>query len=138
MQKTFAMIKPCAFGRGAAPDMIRDIKEAGFSVARKAELILTREQAEWLYREHSERSHFSDLVDFTISGPVLIMELEFDAEGAPAAFRSLMGPTDIAKAGDDTLRGRYAEDFRRNSIHGSDGDESAREELGYFASSFDT
>lgn len=134
MKKTFAMVKPCAFSRGAAPAMLDDIRQAGFSVVRSAETTLTSEQAEWLYREHSQRDHFRDLVDFTISGPVLLLELESESEETPAAFRSLMGPTDIAKAGADTLRGKYAEDFRRNSIHGSDGPESAAQELEYFGS----
>lgn len=138
MKKTFAMIKPCAVARGVASQMIADIEAAGFSVDRRQDLTLTREQAEWLYREHAERSHFPDLVDFTISGPVVLMQLSGPSDTVPADFRALMGPTNIAEAGPDTLRGKYAEDFRRNSIHGSDGDESASEELEYFASSFDS
>jgi len=138
MKQTFAIIKPCAMARGASPDMIRDIEDAGFVIERRRELTLSREQAEWLYREHSSRDHFPDLVDFTISGPVLIMELSGQGETVPVDFRSLMGPTDISKAGPHTLRGKYAEDFRRNSIHGSDGDDSAAEELAYFRSSFDS
>ena len=130
MKQTFAMIKPCAVARGVTSQMIEDITNAGFTI--------DRQQAEWLYREHAERSHFGDLVDFTISGPVVLMQLSGSSDTVPTDFRALMGPTDIAKAGPATLRGKYAEDFRRNSIHGSDGDDSAREELEYFGSSFDS
>ena len=136
MKKTFAMIKPCAQSRGVSSFMKADIDAAGFRIEKEAELTLTREQAEWLYREHSEKSHFNDLVDFTISGPVTLMVLSGDGDNVPAQFRELMGPTDISKAEPGTLRGKYAEDFRRNSIHGSDGNESAKQELEYFSSAF--
>lgn len=136
MNQTFAMIKPCAQARGVASFMKADIDAAGFRIEQEAELTLSREQAEWLYREHREKSHFNDLVDFTISGPVTIMVLGGDGDDVPSQFRKLMGPTDISKAAPDTLRGKYAEDFRRNSIHGSDGNESASFELAYFADSF--
>ena len=136
MNKTFAMIKPCAQARGVTSFMKADIDAAGFHIEQEKELTLTREQAEWLYREHSEKGHFNDLVDFTISGPVTLLVLSSEGDNVPAQFRELMGPTDISKAPAESLRGKYAEDFRRNSIHGSDGNESAAEELAYFASSF--
>lgn len=132
MNKTFAMIKPCAQARGVASFMKADIDAAGFHIEQEKETTLTRDQAEWLYREHSEKSHFNDLVDFTISGPVTLLLLSGKGDNVPTQFRELMGPTDIKKAAPDSLRGKYAEDFRRNSIHGSDGNESAAEELQYF------
>ena len=129
---TFAMIKPCAVASGKTNAILADIAEAGFTVERSADLILSRKDAEWLYREHAEKAHFPDLVDFTISGPVRIMELSNTTDHTASAFRALMGPTDISKAEPHTLRARYAEDFRRNAIHGSDGTESAAEELQHF------
>ena len=134
MKTTFAMIKPCAQARGDAAKMQAVIQNAGFSIERQSQKTLTREQAEWLYREHAEKAHFNDLVAFTISGPVTLMEISSPNENTPAHFRDLMGPTDISKAGPETLRGKFAEDFRRNSIHGSDGNESAKAELAYFSS----
>ena len=136
MKTTFALIKPCAQARGDAPKMQAVIRNAGFSIERQREITLSREQAEWLYREHAEKSHFNDLVDFTISGPVTIMQLSSPNEDTPSRFRDLMGPTDISKAGPETLRGQFAEDFRRNSIHGSDGNETAKAELAHFSPAF--
>lgn len=136
MKKTFAMVKPCAVASGRAQQVKDTIAAAGFSIDRQNRIQLTREQAEWLYREHAGRAHYGDLVDFTVSGPVDIMVLSTPEEGTPGLFRTLMGPTDIALAGPETLRGRFAEDFRRNAIHGSDSDESAHSELEYFAPAF--
>lgn len=130
--KTFAMIKPCAVASRKDAAVLDDIEAAGFTVERRTRLTLEREDAEWLYREHSGKAHFNDLVDFTISGPVEIMELSSDSDSTPLDFRQLMGPTDISKAEPNTLRARYAEDFRRNAIHGSDGPDSALEELEHF------
>lgn len=130
--KTFAMIKPCAIASGKDLSILADIKDAGFEIERSAELTLSQEDAEWLYREHTEKAHFNDLVAFTISGPVVIMELSSNSDNTALDFRQLMGPTDISKAEPNTLRARYAEDFRRNAIHGSDGNDSAAEELEHF------
>ena len=130
--KTFAMIKPCAVASGKSLAILEDIQDAGFTIERSAELTLERADAEWLYREHAEKAHFGDLVDFTVSGPVQIMELSSHGSGTALDFRTLMGPTDISNAAPGTLRARYAEDFRRNAIHGSDSAESAVEELDHF------
>ena len=130
--KTFAMIKPCAVASKKDAAVLDDIKAAGFTIERCTKLTLEREHAEWLYREHAEKAHFNDLVAFTISGPVMIMELSSNSDNTALDFRQLMGPTDISKAEPNTLRARYAEDFRRNAIHGSDGSESAAEELEHF------
>ena len=130
--KTFAMIKPCAVASGKTSEILSDIEAAGFTVLRSADVMLDREDAEWLYREHSEKAHFNDLVDFTVSGPVRLLELSNNSQSVATDFRALMGPTDLSKAEPGTLRASYAEDFRRNAIHGSDGIESAKEELEYF------
>jgi len=134
--KTFAMIKPCAFQRGDADHIKSCIASAGFRIVQSQPTTLTREDAEWLYREHAAKAHFSDLVDFTISGPVELLVLEGQGSNVPFDFRSLMGPTDLSKAAPDTLRAKFAEDFRRNAIHGSDGPASAVDELCYFSGHF--
>ena len=130
--KTFAMIKPCAYANGKAEAIKSDIVARGFSIFKSEVKTLTREEAEWLYSEHKEKAHFNDLVDFTISGEVELMVLKSDNSNTPLAFRELMGPTDIEKAAPDTLRAKYATDFRRNAIHGSDSPKSAIDELAYF------
>ena len=136
MKKTFAFIKPCAQARGDAESMKHDIRQAGFSIESETVLVLSREDAEWLYREHAAKEHFRDLVDFTISGEVTLMILSTDSEDTPSRFRELMGPSDISKASEGTLRHKYAETIRRNGIHGSDGNESASAELAYFMEKF--
>jgi nucleoside-diphosphate kinase len=126
------MIKPDATARGVQDDMIRDIEAAGFSVDRRRTCVLSREQAEWLYRDHAGKEHFPALVDYTISGEVVVLLLSREDGDAPAAFRRLMGPTDRTKAGPDTLRARYAVGYRENSVHGSDSPDAADAEIGYF------
>lgn len=131
-EETFAMIKPDATARSVEDQMLADIRAAGFEVVDERRRILTREDAEWLYREHSERDHFRDLVDYTISGEVVLLHLRSEHENTPAAFRALMGPTDRTKAPPGTLRARYAVGYRENSIHGSDSPAAAIDELAHF------
>jgi nucleoside-diphosphate kinase len=126
------MIKPDATARGVEDAMLGDISAAGFSVVDSRRATLTREQAEWLYREHSGRDHFAGLVDYTISGEVVMLLLEHGQGDAPRRFRELMGPTDRTKAPEGTLRARYAVGYRENSVHGSDSPEAASSEIGYF------
>lgn len=130
--ETFAMIKPDATARGVEDAMIADIEAAGFRVVRRERRRLQREEAERLYEEHSRRDHFSALVDYTISGEVVLLHLQSDHDDTATAFRALMGPTDRNAAGPETLRARYAVGYRENSIHGSDSPASAIGELAYF------
>lgn len=134
--RTFAMIKPCAQASGKADQIKTDIRNAGFIIEKETVIILKEDEAKWLYREHSNKDHYQDLVDFTISGPVTIMILSSDEKNAPENFRKLMGPTNIENAEPQTLRAKYAEDFRRNAIHGSDGNSSAEKEMDYFGKHF--
>jgi nucleoside-diphosphate kinase len=127
--QTFGMIKPDATARGVEDAMIADIEAAGFRILDKRRLVMTRDQAEWLYREHSQRDHFKDLVDYTISGEVVMMLIEGDGDNVPADFRRLMGATDRTKAEPHTLRARYAVGYRENSVHGSDSPAAAIDEI---------
>ncbi len=131
-ERTFAMIKPDATARGVERAMIADIEAAGFVVERNVPVRLTRTQAEWLYREHAGRDHFQGLVDYTVSGEVVLMLLRHEGGDAAPRFRKLMGPTDRTTAPEGTLRARYAVGYRENSIHGSDSDEAAANEIAYF------
>lgn len=131
-RRTFAMIKPDATERGVEGEMLTVIQQAGFRILELRRTRLERADAEWLYREHAERSHFSDLVDYTISGDVVLLHLQYPSTSAATAFRKLMGATDRTKADPGTLRALFAVGYRENSIHGSDSPEAALEELGHF------
>ena len=133
-QRTFAMIKPDATARGVEAAMMADMEAAGFRIVESRRVRLERSQAEWLYREHSARDHFADLVDYTVSGDVVMLLIEGDGDNVPAEFRRLMGATDHTKAEPGTLRARYAVGYRENSIHGSDSPRAAIDEIIYFMS----
>ena len=126
------MIKPDATQRGIQDNMIRDIEAAGFVVEQREQRTLTCEEAEWLYREHAARDHFRGLVDYTVSGDVVMLLLSHASGDAPQRFRNLMGPTDHSKAPRGTLRHHYAIGYRENSVHGSDSPEAAAAEIARF------
>ncbi|MFZ3481804.1 nucleoside-diphosphate kinase [Sphingomonas sp. 3-13AW] len=126
------MIKPDATARGVQDDMVTDIEVAGFVVERRIQRSLSRDEAEWLYREHADRDHFRGLVDYTISGEVVMLLLTHPQGDAPRRFRELMGPTDHSQAPAGTLRARYAVGYRENSVHGSDSPEAAAAEISRF------
>lgn len=133
-KRTFAMIKPDATQRGVEEDMIADMVSAGFTVIQREKRTLTRSEAEWLYGEHKNKEHFGGLVDYTISGEVVLLLLEGSGDNVPLDFRALMGPTDRTKAEPNTLRAKYAIGYRENSIHGSDSPGAATDEIIYFMS----
>ena len=132
MTYTIGMIKPDAVANGSWIYIIQDIENAGFIIHRAVKANLRREDAEALYEEHRGRDHFSDLIDFTVSGPVHILEITHSSKSPALEFRKLMGPTKLELAKEGTLRHKYATDYRRNAIHGSDSDESAIRELNLF------
>lgn len=127
---TFAMIKPDATKRGIDDEIIEFIEANGFKVEHQQKETLNSEEAGWLYQEHKDKPHFKDLVDFTISGPVVHLCLSTTGTDAVAKFRKLMGPTEMAPL--DTIRGKFGLSQRENSIHGSDSDEAASAELKHF------
>ena len=127
---TLGMLKPDAIAGGKAGAIVAHIEKAGF-VIRAARLArLTRPQAEAFYAVHRERPFFKELVEFMISGPVLPMALE--RAGAVGEFRTLIGATDPAEAAAGTIRKLFAESKGRNAVHGSDSEENAVREIGFF------
>jgi len=132
--QTFAMIKPDATIRGFTAVIKTDIENAGFEIIEYKACFLTREEAEWLYREHKGRAHFNDLIEYTVSADVELLLLRMDGPNCVSKFRELMGPTDRTKAGPNTIRGKYALETRlcENSVHGSDSNESAKAEINKF------
>jgi len=132
LQRTLAIIKPDAVGRGVAADILSRIHTTKFQIVAIKSMRLTKTQAEGFYAVHRERPFFRDLVEFMISGPVVVQVLE--GEGAIAKYRDLMGATDPAKAAGGTIRKLYARSIGENSVHGSDAPETAIKEIAQFFS----
>ena len=130
MERTFAIIKPDAVGRGLAGAIIDRIEKAGFLVRAMQKRSLTRAEAEGFYGVHRGKPFFTSLTEFMSSGPVVVLVLE--AEGAIKMWRDLMGATDPAKAAPGTLRAEFGTSIGENATHGSDAPETAAYEIGYF------
>jgi len=134
-QRTFSIIKPDAFRKGNAGAILADIEKAGFKVVAIKKLSISKEQAEGFYYVHKERPFFGSLTQFMSSGPMIAMVLEKD--NAIADLRKLMGATNPAQAEAGTIRKKYAESIEANAIHGSDGEDTARFEIGYFFAGYE-
>jgi len=127
---TLAIIKPDAFGSAKAGRVLAALEDAGFRIRGARVLRLGRAGAEAFYAVHRERPFFGALVEFMTSGPCMALALEHDR--AVPYLREVIGATDPAEAAPGTVRALYAESKERNAIHGSDSDENARVELGFF------
>ena len=130
--RTFSIIKPDATRRNLTGAVTKRLEDGGLRVVASKRLQLTREQAEGFYAVHRERPFFGDLVDFMISGPVVVQVLE--GENAMQRNRDIMGATNPANADAGTIRKELAESIEANSVHGSDSDENAAVEIAYFFS----
>ncbi len=132
IERTFSIIKPDATRRNLTGKITAMLEEAGLRVIASKRLRLTREQAEGFYAVHRERPFFNDLVTFMTSGPVVVQVLE--GENAIAKNREVMGATNPAEAAEGTIRKLYAESLEANSVHGSDGPDTAAQEIPFFFS----
>ena len=130
MERTFAIIKPDAFERRLAGQILARVEQAGFTVRAMRLQHLSRAEAEGFYAVHRERPFFAELTTFMSSGPCVLLALE--APGAIRKWRDTMGATDPGKAAAGTLRKDFGESIGRNATHGSDAPETAAFELGYF------
>jgi nucleoside-diphosphate kinase len=130
VQRTLSIIKPDAVKKNAIGQIIARFEKAGLRVVAARMMHLSRAEAEGFYEVHRERPFFKDLVGFMISGPVLVQVLE--GRDAIAKNRELMGATDPKKAAKGTIRADFAESIDANAVHGSDGPETARNEIAYF------
>ena len=133
--RTFSIIKPDATRRNLTGAVTKMLEEAGLRVVASKRIQMTREQAEGFYAVHKERPFFGELVDFMISGPVVVQVLE--GEGAIAKYREVMGATDPAKAAPNTIRKVHAKSIGENSVHGSDAPDTAAQEIAQFFSDKD-
>jgi len=130
IERTFSIIKPDATDRNLTGAIIAMIEQAGLRIVAQKRLRITREQAEIFYAVHRARSFFGELVDFMISGPVVVQVLE--GENAIARYRDVMGATDPAKAAPGTIRKVHARSIGENSVHGSDAPDTAAKEIAQF------
>ena len=130
IERTLSIIKPDAVSRGLIGNIIARFEREGLKIVAMRMLHMDKPQAEGFYAVHCERPFFADLVEFMISGPVVVMVLE--GEDAIDHNREIMGATNPAEAADGTLRKLYAESIQNNAVHGSDAPETAKFEIGYF------
>ena len=130
LERTFSIIKPDATARNITGAVNAMIEQAGLRIVAQKRVRITRDQAETFYAVHRERPFFRDLVDFMISGPVVVQVLE--GNNAIAKYRDLMGATDPAKAAAGTIRKAYAKSIGENSVHGSDAADTAANEIAQF------
>jgi nucleoside-diphosphate kinase len=132
VERTFSILKPDATGRNLTGAINAIIEKAGLRIVAQKRVRISREQAEKFYAVHRERPFFRELVDFMISGPVVVQVLE--ADNAIAKYREVMGATDPAKAAAGTIRKTHAKSIGENSVHGSDAPETAEREIAQFFS----
>lgn len=130
IERTFSIIKPDATKRNLTGKINAIFEEAGLRIVAQKRIHMTPEQAGHFYGVHKERPFFKDLVNFMISGPVVVQVLE--GENAIARNREIMGATNPANAAPGTIRKLFAESIDANTVHGSDAPETAKEEIAYF------
>jgi nucleoside-diphosphate kinase len=130
IERTLSIIKPDAVQKNVIGQIVARFEAAGLRVVAARMMHLSRAEAEAFYAVHRERPFFRDLVDFMLSGPIFVQVLE--GEGAIAKNRDLMGATDPKKAAPGTIRADFADSIDANAVHGSDGPDTARVEVGFF------
>ncbi|MGB5966223.1 MAG: nucleoside-diphosphate kinase [Sulfurimonadaceae bacterium] len=130
MERTLSIIKPDAVAKGVIGKILSRFEDNGLRIAATKKLQLSRQDAEAFYAVHAERPFFKDLVDFMISGPVVVTVLEGD--DAMKMNRDLMGATNPAEAEAGTIRADFAESIDANAVHGSDSVENAAVEIAFF------
>jgi nucleoside-diphosphate kinase len=134
-ERTFSIIKPDAVADGHASAILTEIDKAGFRIVAIRKESITKREAEGFYAVHRSKPFFADLTDFMASGPLFLMVLE--KENAIADLRKLMGATNPANAEEGTIRKKFAGSIEENAIHGSDGEDTAQFEIGYFFAGYE-
>jgi nucleoside-diphosphate kinase len=129
-EQTLSIIKPDGVEKNLIGEIYSRFESAGLRIVAARMLHLSREQAEGFYAVHRERPFFKDLVRYMTSGPVMVQVLE--GESAIETHRRIMGATDPAKADPGTIRADYAASIEENVVHGSDGPDTAAQEIAFF------
>ena len=132
IERTFSMIKPDATKRNLTGAITKKLEDAGLRVVASKRVWMSRRQAEGFYAVHKERPFFDELCEFMSSGPTVVQVLE--GENAILKNREVMGATNPADAAEGTIRKLYAKSIGENSVHGSDGPDTAAEEIRYWFS----
>jgi nucleoside-diphosphate kinase len=132
VERTLSILKPDATRRNLTGKINARFEEAGLKIVAQKRIWMTRKQAEGFYAVHKDRAFFGDLCEFMSSGPVVVQVL--DGENAIARNREIMGATNPTNAAAGTIRKDYGESIEANSVHGSDGPETAATEIAYFFS----
>ena len=135
VERTLALIKPDAVGRGLQGEILARIQKAGFRIVAIKSLRLTKDEAGGFYAVHRERPFFGELTEFMSSGKILALVLE--AENAIAKWRDSMGATDPKKAAPGTIRRDLGTSIGNNCTHGSDAPDTAAFEVGYFFAGYE-
>ncbi|MDY7547649.1 nucleoside-diphosphate kinase [Glaciimonas sp. CA11.2] len=130
IERTLSIIKPDAVAKNVIGQIYSRFETAGLKIIAARMMHLSRAEAEGFYAVHAARPFFKDLVDFMISGPVIVQALE--GENAILTHRDLMGATDPKKADKGTIRADFADSIDANAVHGSDAAETAAVEIAYF------
>jgi nucleoside-diphosphate kinase len=130
IETTLSIIKPDAVAKNVVGQILSRFEGAGLRVVAARMMHLSRREAEAFYAVHKERPFFKDLVEFMVSGPVMVQALH--GEGAIARNRELMGATDPKKAAPGTIRADFADSIDANAVHGSDSPETAAAEVAFF------
>jgi nucleoside-diphosphate kinase len=134
-QRTFSIIKPDAVRKGDAGGILAEIYKAGFQIIAIKKQSISVKQAEGFYHVHKARPFFGELCTFMASGPLVLMVLEKD--NAIADLRKLMGATNPANAEEGTIRKKFAGSLQENAIHGSDAEDTAAFEIGYWFAGYE-
>lgn len=129
-ERTLSIIKPDAVAKNVIGEIYARFEKTGLRIAAARMVYLSRERAQAFYAVHKERPFYSDLVEFMTSGPVMVQVLE--GENAIAKNRELMGATNPKEAAQGTIRADFAESVDANAVHGSDGRETAEQEIAFF------
>ena len=134
-QRTFSIVKPDAVRKGFTGAILAEIERAGFQIVAIKKQSISKEQANGFYAVHAGKPFFDGLCTFMSSGPLVLMVLE--KENAIADLRKLMGATNPANADDGTIRKKFAASMSENAIHGSDAEETAAFEIGYWFAGYE-
>jgi nucleoside-diphosphate kinase len=129
-QRTFSIVKPDAVRKGFTGAILAEIEKAGFQIVAIKKQSISKEQAKGFYAVHTGKPFFEPLCEFMSSGPLFLMVLEKD--NAVADLRKLMGATNPANAEEGTIRKKFAGSIQENAIHGSDAEDTAAFEIGYW------
>jgi nucleoside-diphosphate kinase len=134
-QRTFSIIKPDAVRKGYTGAILSEIEKAGFKIVSIKKQTISKEQAKGFYHVHSARPFFDGLTTFMSGGPIVLLVLE--KEDAITDLRKLMGATNPANAEEGTIRKKFAGSIEENAIHGSDAEDTAAFEIGYWFAGYE-